>query len=165
LSADLPDDPGALKALVCEQLWTIRRLEDELRLARHKQSGASSERSDPDQWQLFNEAEVPVAEPATPESEEITVPAHRRGKGKRQPLDERLPRQRIEHDIRDAEKAGPCGSGGLRVRIGEVVSEEADIVPAKVKILQHVRFKYGPCRQCDGVFPRERRGGATGYRQ
>jgi transposase len=151
--ADLPDEPGALKALVREQLWTIRRLEEELRLARHKQFGASSEKSDPDQWQLFNEAEVLVAAPATPESEEITVPAHTRGKGKRRPLDARLPRERIEHDIADAEKACPCGSGELRVRIGEVVSEQADIVPAKVKVLQHVRFKYGPCRHCDGVFP------------
>ena len=38
-------------------------------------------------------------------------------------------------------------------RIGEIVTEQADIVPAKVVVLQHVRFKYGPCRQCDGVFP------------
>ncbi len=33
--AELPDDPAALKALVREQLWTIRRLEEELRLATH----------------------------------------------------------------------------------------------------------------------------------
>lgn len=148
---DLPDDPAALKALVREQLWTIRRLEEELRLARHKQFGASSEKADPDQWPLFNEAEVLGDKPA--ESEEITVPAHTRAKGKRKPLDDRLPRERIEHDIPEAEKLCPCGSGHLRVRIGEVVTEQAEIVPAKVKVLQHVRFKYGPCRQCDGVFP------------
>lgn len=151
--ADLPDDPTALKALVREQLWTIRRLEEELRLARHKQFGASSEKTDPDQWPLFNEAEVLGEKAAVPESEKITVPAHTRAKGKRKPLDDRLPRERIEHDIPEAEKLCPCGSGQQRVRIGEVVSEQAEIVPAKVKVLQHVRFKYGPCRQCDGVFP------------
>lgn len=151
--ADLPNDPAALKALVREQLWTIRRLEEALRLAQHKQFGASSEKSDPDQWQLFNEAEVLGAKAAATEGEEITVPAHTRGKGKRQPLDERLPRERVEHDIPAGEKLCPCGSGQQRVRIGEVVSEQADIVPAKVKVVQHVRIKYGPCRQCDGVFP------------
>ena len=34
-----------------------------------------------------------------------------------------------------------------------MVSEQADIVPARAQVLQHVRFKYGPCRVCDGVFP------------
>ena len=41
----------------------------------------------------------------------------------------------------------------MRPRIGEVVSEQADIEPAKVKVVQHVRYKYGPCCDCDGVFP------------
>jgi transposase len=152
--ADLPDDPAALKALVREQSWTIRRLEEELRLARHKQFGASSEKADPAQFHLFNEAEVLGAKPPPAgEGDEITVPAHKRARGKRKPLDDRLPRERIEHDIPLAEKLCPCGSGHMRPRIGEIVTEQADIVPAKVKVLQHVRFKYGPCRQCDGVFP------------
>jgi transposase len=34
-----------------------------------------------------------------------------------------------------------------------MITEQADIVPARVQVLQHVRFKYGPCRVCDGVFP------------
>jgi transposase len=151
--AELPDDPAALKALVREHLWTIRRLEEELRLATHKRFGASSEKADPDQWQLFNEAEVLGSMPSAPEADEITVPAHTRAKGGRKPIDDRLPRERIEHDISESEKLCPCGSGDLRVRIGEVVTEQADIEPAKVKVVQHVRFKYGPCRQCDGVFP------------
>ena len=151
--ADLPDDPAALKALVREQSWTIRRLEEELRLARHKQFGASSEKADPDQWQLFNEAEVVGSRPPAPEGDEITIPAHTRAKGGRKPIDDRLPRERIEHDIPEAQKLCPCGSGQLRPRIGEIVTEQADIEPAKVKVLSHVRFKYGPCRQCDGVFP------------
>ena len=150
---DLPDDPAALKALVREQAFEIERLKEELRLATHKRFGASSEKADPDQGQLFNEAEVLGAVPPAPEADEITVPAHTRAKGGRKPIDDRLPRERIEHDIPDAEKLCPCGSGHLRPRIGEVVTEQADIEPAKVKVLQHVRFKYGPCRQCDGVFP------------
>ncbi len=76
------------------------------------------------------------------------MPAHKRARGKRKPLDDRLPRQRMEHDIPESEKLCPCGSGQKRPRIGEIVTEQADIVPAKVVVLQHVRFKYGPCRQC-----------------
>jgi transposase len=150
---DLPDDPAALKALVREQAFEIERLKEELRLAAHKRFGASSEKADPDQGQLFNEAEVLGAMPLAPEADEITVPVHTRSKGGRKPIDGRLPRERIEHDIPDAEKLCPCGSGHLRPRVGEVVTEQADIEPAKVKVVQHVRFKYGPCRQCDGVFP------------
>ena len=152
-SADLPDDPTTLKSLVREQAFEIERLKEELRLARHKQFGASSEKADAAQIQLFNEAEVLGAAAPAGEGEEIAVPAHKRARGKRKPLDDRLPRQRIEHDIADADKLCPCGSGQTRPRIGEIVTEQADIVPAKVVVLQHVRFKYGPCRQCDGVFP------------
>jgi len=67
-------------------------------------------------------------------------------------LPDALPRVRIEHDIAEAEKLCPCGSGHARPRIGEMITEQADIVPATVQVLQHVRFKYGPCRACDGVF-------------
>ena len=152
-TADLPDDPATLKTLVREQAFEIERLKEELRLARHKQFGASSEKADPAQPQLFNEAEVLSAKAPAGEGDEVTVPEHKRARGKRKPLDDRLPRERIEHDIPEAEKLCPCGSGHVRPRIGEVVTEQADIVPAKVIALQHVRFKYGPCRQCDGVFP------------
>jgi transposase len=155
-SADLPDDPATLKSLVREQAFEIERLKEELRLARHKQFGASSEKADAGQYQLFNEAEEQSAKAPAGEGDEITVPAHKRARGKRKPLDDRLPRQRIEHDIAESEKLCPCGSGQKRPRIGEIVTEQADIVPAKVVVLQHVRFKYGPCKQCDGVFPAAR---------
>ena len=154
--ADLPDDPAVLKALVREQAFEIERLKEELRLATHKRFGASSEKADSDQGQLFNEVEALGARSPAPEADEITIPAHTRAKGGRKPLDDRLPRERIEHDIPEAEKLCPCGSGHLRPRIGEIITEQADIEPAKVKVLQHVRFKYGPCCQCDGVFLPER---------
>jgi len=150
---DLPDNVGALKSIIGVQRLEIERLEEQLRLAAHKRFGASSEKSDAAQLGLFNEAETIAAQPQTDASTEITVPEHKRTKGGRKPLDPNLPRVRIEHDIAEADKLCPCGSGHRRPKIGEMVSEQADIVPAKVQVLQHVRFKYGPCRQCDGVFP------------
>lgn len=156
-TADLPDDPATLKLLVREQAFEIEKLKEQLRLAAHKRFGASSEKADPAQPGLFNEAEVEStkaqAGEGAGEGDEIVVPAHSRVRGKRKPLDDKLPRERIEHDIADADKLCPCGSGHVRPRIGEIVTEQADVVPAKVVVLQHVRFKYGPCRKCDGVFP------------
>ena len=161
---DLPDDVGALKSIIGEKSTQLREmelriavLEEQLRLAAHKRFGASSEKADPDQLGLFNEAEsLGLASDAgtasTPEIE-VTVPAHTRAKGGRKPFPDHLPRERIEHDIAEAEKLCPCGSGHARPRIGEVISEQADIAPAKIKIIANVRFKYGPCHVCDGVFP------------
>jgi transposase len=151
-TADLPDDPATLKSLVREMSFEIEKLKEELRLATHKQFGASSEKADPAQPGLFNEAEVASAKATLGEGDEIVVPEHKRVRGKRKPLDDKLPRERIEHDIADADKLCPCGSGHVRPRIGEIVTEQADVIPAKVVVLQHVRFKYGPCRKCDGVF-------------
>ena len=149
---ELPDDVGALKALISARDLRIAVLEEQLRLATHKRFGSSSEAFDPDQLGLFNEAEVTAAGPETPAAE-ITVPEHTRQKSGRKPLGDHLPRVRVEHDIPAAEKMCPCGSGCERPRIGEVITEQSDIIPAQVQVLQHVRFKYGPCDQCDGVFP------------
>jgi transposase len=155
--ANLPDDVGALKSIIGVQTLEIERLKEELRLAQHKRFGASSEKFDPDQLGLFDEAETLSQAPdvgATADgSTEITIAEHKRAKGGRKPLSDALPRVRVEHDIPQCEKLCPCGSGHARPRIGEMISEQADIVPATVQVLQHVRFKYGPCHQCDGVFP------------
>ncbi|MEM9129684.1 MAG: IS66 family transposase [Pseudomonadota bacterium] len=158
---DLPDDADVLKAIVGDlearvmhQKLEIESLQEKLRLALAKRFGASSEKTPPDQLGLFNEAEVTstVRDDEDPE-EDVTPPAHKRAKGGRRPLPQDLPRVRIEHDIPEADKLCPCGSGQRREKIGEVVTEQADIVPAKVQVLQHVRYKYGPCACCDGVFP------------
>ena len=153
-SPDLPDDVAALKALVGVRDHRIAVLEEQLRLAIHKLFAPKSEKADPDQLGLFNEAEaLGQKAPETEAPGEIVVPEHTRKTSGRKPLSDALPRVRVEHDIADADKLCPCGSGHLRPRIGEVISEQCDIIPAKVQVLQHVRFKYGPCRQCDGVFP------------
>jgi transposase len=161
---ELPDDIAGLKALVLDYhsekkalALRIKVLEEQLALLRHKQFAARSEKASPDQISLFNEAEVTAkaAPPAEDEDDEdeITVPKHKRKKSGRKPIPDNLPRVRVEHDIPQAEKLCPCGSGEERPRIGEVITEQYDIVPAQIQVLQHVRFKYGPCACCQGVFP------------
>jgi transposase len=52
----------------------------------------------------------------------------------------------VEHDLSEPEKHCACGAG--LVRMGEVVSEQYDIVPPRFQVLEHVRFQYA-CPCCD----------------
>jgi hypothetical protein len=154
-AADLPEDVAVLKRMLlgqaeeCER--ELARLREELNLALIKRFGRSSEKlPPPKQLGLFNEAEAAVAESDSqadqaPETG-IEVAAHRRQRGKRAPLPEYLPRERIEHDLPEAEKRCPCGC--TLTRIGEETSEQLDVIPAQVRVLQHVRIKYA-CKDCE----------------
>ncbi len=146
-AAKLARENDTLKVLVDRQAQKIAALEEELRLALHKRFAASSEKASPDQLNLFNEAEVTAAAPIADEPT-TTVPEHERKTRGRKPLPDHLPRTRIEHDIPDADKI--CACGCQKTRIGEATSEQLDIIPEQIQILQHVRFKYA-CRWCEGV--------------
>ena len=76
----------------------------------------------------------------------MPVAAHARKRRGRKPLPDYLPRVRIEHDLPEEEKTCACGCG--LTRIGEDTSEQLDIVPAQVRVLQHVRLKYA-CKACE----------------
>jgi transposase len=122
-------------------------LEDQFRLAQLKRFAPSSEKLGA-QGCLFNEAEQDAATFPEDEDEsdgdEPKAPPQKRG---RRALPAHLPRKRVEHDLPEAEKVCACCQGTLH-RMGEETSEQLDIIPAKVQVLQHVRFKYA-CRQCD----------------
>jgi transposase len=68
--------------------------------------------------------------------------------GGRKPLPEELPRVELVHDIDEADKQ--CGCGAPLSKIGEDVCEKLDIIPAVIRVIRHVRPKYG-CRQCEGI--------------
>ena len=149
------DEIDALKQLISSQAAHIAILEEKLRLATVKAFAPKSEKlSALAQMDLFNEAEAlagpNAAETNAPETDvtDITVPAHARARGKRRPIDATLPRVRVEHDIPDEEKS--CACGCQLTRIGEITSEQFDLVPARAQVLQHVRFKYA-CRSCEGT--------------
>ena len=98
---------------------------------------------------LFNEAEQDAA--AFPDDDEFDdMPDSANDAGEEawpQSLPAHLPRKRVEHDLSESEKVCACCQGALH-RMGEETSEQLDIIPATVRVLQHVRFKYA-CRQCD----------------
>jgi transposase len=147
----LSDENAALKALIAGKDAHIAILEEKLRLATHQQFAPSSEKlATLGQLDLlFNEAETLGTKPdAETQASETIVPEHKRVRGKRKPIDTKLPRVRVEHDIADDKKT--CACGCQLTRIGEVTSEQFDLVPATARVLQHVRFKYA-CRSCEGT--------------
>jgi transposase len=125
----------------------VARLNENLRLLKRQVFGPRKERwlseTQPD---LFNEAEVLVAKV---KEEEITVPAHKRRRGKRLPLPKDLPREVVVLDIPENEKVAPDGSP-LRV-MGKEVSEKLVSIPAQLKIVEYHRLKYGGAEGKDTV--------------
>ena len=130
----------------------IRNLENEnltlsekLRLALLQRFGRSSEKVDPNQKELFAEEESTQEHPEI--EEQITVPAHKRNKAGRKPLDENLPREDIIHDIPESEKT--CGCGHELAKIDEVITERLQVIPEQLYVERHIRYKYA-CRNCEG---------------
>ena len=164
----LPDDIDTLKSLVANQAtkldeFTARNeqlqskvliLQEQLNLALAKRYAASSEKISPDQVCLFDEAEAEADVPAIEDADDvIPVPAHTRKKRGRKPLPDNLPRIDVIHDLPESERH--CDHDGrLLSEIGEVISEQLDIIPAKIQVIRHIRKKYAcTCGQCIKTAP------------
>ena len=80
--------------------------------------------------------------------EAIIVSAHTRRKSGRNKLPESLPRVDVVHALSAEERVCPHDGAQLD-EIGGVVSEQLDIVPAKIQVIRHIRKKYTcACGQC-----------------
>ena len=144
---------AALQAENRQLTERVVKLEEELALARlHRFAPKSEKHVD----RLFNEAEqVADEDDAGSEDGDVVVlpdtglPATDGARDKkrgRKALPENLPRERVEYDLADAQKACPCCRHQMH-RMGETVTEQLHI-EVKAKVLQNVRFKYA-CRHCD----------------
>ena len=129
-------------------------LMEALRLARHKQFGASSEKSEDTLMEqlsfLFNEAEVFSAADKE-EAENITVvAAHKRHKKHEYTLDnipEDIPKERVEHRLEGENLVCPqCGV--IMTEIGTEVVNKLKIIPAQTIVEQHVYYTYA-CQTCN----------------
>ncbi len=141
----LPDDIQALKALVTAQRGEIEHLKLMIAKLRRTQFGRRSEQLDGmlDQLQLtLEELQVSEAALASPPPAE----SHPRPPVRRKPLPAHLPREIHVHRP-DAQCPG-CG-GELR-HLGDDVAEVLEYVPARFKVIRHVRPKLA-CRCCDGI--------------
>ena len=144
---NLPDDIEALKALVLKYRDEASTLREQLNILIARRFGPSSEKHTPEQLGLFNEVEQSTQDESDEEAceEELSVPAHSRKKPGRKPLPDYIERVEVLHDLPESEKVCPHDGTALE-RIGEEVSEQLDVIPARVQVLRHIRPKYScPC--------------------
>ena len=130
----------------------IELLTEALRLARHKQFGASSEKTDESVMEqmsfLFNEAEVfSAAEKEKPE--ETDVAGHKRHKKHTYTLDtvpEGIPTKQVEHRLEGEDLVCPqCGD--TMTEIGKEVVKTLEIIPAQYIVREDIYFTYA-CKSC-----------------
>jgi transposase len=150
----LPDDPETLKGMIRELLTMLHNRDQELSGVRQQLDqllrrlyGPKGEHFRPDQPSLFEGAAEPVLPPTAPlpVEPEPVASSKRKGHGRRRlPAD--LKRERVVHDVSEAEKLCPC-CRSPRVNIGEETSEQLDYRPAKLFVWEHVRLKYA-CPKC-----------------
>ena len=146
-----------LLALIEEKDRKIAELEQQvqwfmsqIRLAKHKQFGVSSEQTKAEQMNLFNEAEV-IADLTAPETSLTEVKLHYRKRTRltTDKLPEDLPIEVIEHELPEEDRVCPdCGSE-LHT-MGRETREELKVIPAKTVIVRHVRHIYA-CRNCENT--------------
>ena len=149
----LPDDPAQLKTLLIKERSVSEKLKQQihvlleaLRLEKHRLYGKSSEKS-PDQAELFDEADSLVDELDIINDEQAPVAlVSKRQRPVRKPLPAELPRVRRVIELSEEERQ--CACGCTLIEIGEDISEQVDIIPARVQVIQHVRKKYA-CQRCD----------------
>ena len=149
----LPDNIIDLKKIIISYGSENRLLKEENNLLRFKLFGQKSEKLSRNvgsgQLFLFNETEQTAETEAPPEFQEgITVPAHQRRRGKRKPLPDNLPRVEVVHDLSEEDKQ--CACGALKSQIGQVESEQLEIVPPQYKVIKNIRLKYA-CKACEGT--------------
>jgi len=138
----------AQKAQITDLQQRVDFLMSQMRLARQKQFGSSSEKSEYDQLSLFNEAETYTNENA-PEPEVTEIKAHYRKKAadSKERLPENLPVEIIEHTLAEEELVCPECAETLQI-IGKTERDTLVLIPAQAKILRHIRYTYG-CKGCE----------------
>jgi transposase len=129
----------------------------EIARLRRVQYAAKSERFDPAQREIFDEAvaaDLGAAEAKldaliadADANAEASTPAKPRSVPQRRPLPKELPRVEVRHEPASC----TCGScGGALHRIGEQISEKLDLEPLKFFVRRDVYLQYA-CRACETI--------------
>ena len=140
---------------LAEKMRQVTTLEHHIKLLLQRIRGSRQERIDPDQLLLFSLEELQEIaaqlEPGRPDGDLIEDPPQdkrrRKSPGRVGKLPEHLPREIIRHELSEAERACPC-CGELRPEIGVESSEQLELIPARLQVVQHDRVKYA-CRTCE----------------
>lgn len=128
----------------------VKYYEEQLRLSKHRQFGASSEKTEgSEQLGLFDEAEntadAKAPEEASTDLETITY--SRRKPGKREDDLSDLPVETAEYELPESERICPECGGALH-EMSKDERCEIGIVPAKFFVKRHIQHVYS-CRSCE----------------
>jgi transposase len=126
----------------------VKWFEEQFRLLQQKRFSFSSEKTNPDQLELFNEIEK-EANPELPEPtlESITYQRSRKKRGHRETMLENLPVETIEYRLSSSEQVCSCCGGKLH-EMSTQVRQELKFIPAELKVVKHVQYIYS-CRHCE----------------
>lgn len=133
----------------------IQALTLELAHLRRIRFGAKSEALSAEQRDFFQEtlaadiaaAEAELEQQRAAQPETPKTPRPPRTRAGRQPLPDHLPR--IDH-LHEPESC-TCGQcGGALVKIGEDITEQLDVEPARFFVHRHIRPQYA-CRPCEAI--------------
>jgi len=136
-------------ARIIELEALVKFFEEHFRLHKHRQFGASSEKSEYDQLGLFNEAEATAdVEAKEPELTEVAAHFRKRTRLVTDKLPDDLPVEEVIHDLPESERDCPeCGSD-MHIMGRRTARRELRLIPAKASIVDHVQLVYA-CRKCD----------------
>jgi len=139
-----------LLKIVSQQAKQIQFLEEQILAYQLRQFAAKSEKINSNQASLFDEAELPkLEEKILSQEEEITVASYKRqSKVGRKPLPGELLRVPRVYDLSAEEKI--CSCGCQLTHIKDEKSEQLEIIPAKIYVIEHTRKKYA-CKSCQGT--------------
>jgi transposase len=153
LVAGIQSDYDRLEQRIQHDRFIIEKLKLELAYLRRLRFGQKSEALKGEQQDIFNDglaedighiAELIDTLSADPEEKKTRKARARAG---RQPLPDHLPRIDHLHDLGSC-ACGQCGQD--LVKIGEDITEQLDVQPAKFTVLRHIRPQYA-CRHCETV--------------
>src|SRR5579872_6615561 len=148
--ADLRETNSRLSAEVLQLKAEIPWDREQLGLAKKRLFGPSREQAPLGQEALlFNEAEANAA-PQAPEPATETIlytRPRRKTPGQRDLQLATLPIEQITYELPKDQQVCPACAGTLHP-MGADTRVEVEIVPALVKVVQHIRTKYA-CRHCE----------------
>lgn len=144
----------SLKELNKKLTEKLNWFEEQLKLGRDKRFGKASEQTNMIQTvlHLFDDHEsdevTETIEPINAKRERVTYEREKPKPGRK--IDTtNLPREQVIHDLKDHEKV--CtGCNNSLCKIGEDKSETLELVPAQIKVIEHITPKYA-CKNCETI--------------
>lgn len=150
--AQLSAENEALKEQIKKLNDKIIWFEEQIKLGRHRKFGKQSEQTQTI-LPLFDDSEsdeiTETIEPIGAEKIRVTYEREKKKKTNGRNIDTtNLPREQIIHDLSEEEKQCPCGNH--LTKIGEDKSEQLELIPAQIKVIEHITPKY-TCRTCETI--------------